>query len=245
MPDLYLSGPWHPWPADGIAVDFDEAQTLYARTDRAGGCSIRRVTDDAEIYRLPPLGWPAYPSLSQDGKFIVLTQFNRSVSISTAILCGNWRSGTAPNLVGAESTTGGVSRFATNRSRVQGRLDRALRAADRSSSRPTGTRYDYAGNRDGPAPDGAARGGVFVPGSAVASSRRSDGQGARLDAANRPAIESGLASRRPNPGSRLQPASNSHLRSDHLAGRANVGNGELSSLVGLRLEGRPPGRKRL
>ena len=85
VPDLYLSGPWHPWPADGIAVDFDEAQTLYARTDRAGGCSIRRVTDDAEIYRLPPLGWPAYPSLSQDGKFIVLTQFNRSVSISTAI----------------------------------------------------------------------------------------------------------------------------------------------------------------
>ncbi|HEV8003491.1 MAG TPA: serine/threonine-protein kinase [Planctomycetaceae bacterium] len=85
VPDLYLTGPRHPWPEDALAVDFDEAQTIYARTDRAGSCSIRHVADDVEICRLPALNWPATPCLSGDGKFIAITQFNRSISRRTAI----------------------------------------------------------------------------------------------------------------------------------------------------------------
>src|SRR5262249_31221730 len=52
LPDLYLSGPWNPWPADAFSFAFDEAHAIYARTDWQGNCSIRRVADDAEIHRL-------------------------------------------------------------------------------------------------------------------------------------------------------------------------------------------------
>jgi serine/threonine protein kinase/WD40 repeat protein len=85
VPDLYMTKPWHPWPADAIAVDFDDAQTIYSRTYRDGNCSIRRVADDVEICRLPALSWPAMPCLSPDGKFIAIIQFNRSLSTRIAI----------------------------------------------------------------------------------------------------------------------------------------------------------------
>ncbi|HXY34945.1 MAG TPA: serine/threonine-protein kinase [Planctomycetaceae bacterium] len=85
VPDLYLDGPWSTWPADALAVDFDEAHVIYARTDRAGSCSIRRVADDVEICRLPALGWPAWPRLSRDGKYIAVTQLNRAISAPTAV----------------------------------------------------------------------------------------------------------------------------------------------------------------
>jgi serine/threonine protein kinase/WD40 repeat protein/Tfp pilus assembly protein PilF len=51
LPDLYLAGPWNPYPADTCGFAFDEAHAIYARTDRQGNCSIRRVADDAEIHR--------------------------------------------------------------------------------------------------------------------------------------------------------------------------------------------------
>jgi WD40 repeat protein len=76
LPDLHLAGPWNPWPADAYAVDFDEAHALYARTDRRGNCSFRRVADDTELYSLPGLGAPARPFLSRDGKFLAV-QHNR------------------------------------------------------------------------------------------------------------------------------------------------------------------------
>lgn len=76
VPDLYLTGPWNTWPADAVGLDFDEAHAIYARTDRAGNCSIRRAVDNVEIERLPGLGGPAVPSLSRDGKFIALNHMN-------------------------------------------------------------------------------------------------------------------------------------------------------------------------
>jgi serine/threonine protein kinase/WD40 repeat protein len=69
LPDLNLAGPSHPWPADGSRLDFDQTHTRYARTDRKGNCFIRRLTDDAELYRLPGRG---QPYLSRDGKFVAL-----------------------------------------------------------------------------------------------------------------------------------------------------------------------------
>jgi serine/threonine protein kinase/WD40 repeat protein len=72
LPDLHLTGPWHPWPADAYSVDFDEALTLYARTDRRGNCSVRRMADDVEQYSLAGLGAPAVPHLSRDGKFLAV-----------------------------------------------------------------------------------------------------------------------------------------------------------------------------
>ncbi|HXY36142.1 MAG TPA: WD40 repeat domain-containing serine/threonine-protein kinase [Planctomycetaceae bacterium] len=85
VPDLYLAGPWNPWPTDALGLDFDEAHTLYARTDRAGNCSIRRVAGDVEIYHLPGLGLPAWPFLSRDGKFIALGDMSRGLSFGKGI----------------------------------------------------------------------------------------------------------------------------------------------------------------
>jgi serine/threonine protein kinase/WD40 repeat protein len=73
LPDLDLGGPWNPYPADAVNFDFDEAHAIYARTDRQGTCSIRRVAGDAELHRLRGFGRLATPYLSRDARFIALT----------------------------------------------------------------------------------------------------------------------------------------------------------------------------
>jgi serine/threonine protein kinase/WD40 repeat protein len=85
VPDLYLGGPWSAWPDDAIALDFDRAQTILARTDRTGNCSIRRVADDTEIHRLPGLGGPAFPELTPDGKFIALNEVNNDLTAALSV----------------------------------------------------------------------------------------------------------------------------------------------------------------
>jgi serine/threonine protein kinase/WD40 repeat protein len=75
LPDLHPVGPWVPWPADAYAIDFGEAHALYARTDRRGNCSVRRVADDGEVHHLPGYGAPAMPLLSPDGEFLAVTHF--------------------------------------------------------------------------------------------------------------------------------------------------------------------------
>ena len=75
LPDLHLTGPWNPWPADADSFDFDEAHAIYARTNRKGNCSIRRVADDVEIHQLPGTG---YPRLSRDGKFVAIVEQNKA-----------------------------------------------------------------------------------------------------------------------------------------------------------------------
>jgi serine/threonine protein kinase/WD40 repeat protein len=72
LPDLYMTGPRHPWPADGFLYDFCEDHTLYARTDRQGNCSIRLMSDDTELNQLPGQGVPAVPLFSPDGKYITI-----------------------------------------------------------------------------------------------------------------------------------------------------------------------------
>jgi serine/threonine protein kinase/WD40 repeat protein len=72
LPDLNPVGPWHPLPADRYGVDFDEADSLYARTDRRGNCSVCRVADNDEVHHLPGRGVPAVPHLSPDGEFLAV-----------------------------------------------------------------------------------------------------------------------------------------------------------------------------
>ncbi len=76
LPDIRLSGPWHPWPAQARLAVFDEAHATYARTDRDGGCSVRRVADDVEIHHLPGLRRAAQPIFSPDGKFLAIAFFD-------------------------------------------------------------------------------------------------------------------------------------------------------------------------
>ncbi|HEV8606237.1 MAG TPA: serine/threonine-protein kinase [Tepidisphaeraceae bacterium] len=76
LPDLYLAGLWNPWPVDGYGFDFDQAHTIYARTEQQGNCSIRRFADNRELHRLPGLGGPGWPMFSADGRFVVVIHTN-------------------------------------------------------------------------------------------------------------------------------------------------------------------------
>jgi len=102
VPDLYLTGPWNTWPADALRIDFDEAHSILARTDRAGGCSVRRVSNDAEICHLPGSGAPSVPLLSRDGKFVALTRLDAGLNVALGI--DVWQlDGSAPRQLMSES----------------------------------------------------------------------------------------------------------------------------------------------
>jgi WD40 repeat protein len=62
---------WNDWPADNMTSAFDATLQQYARADRQGAVSIRRVADDSEIYRLAGLGpGESWPIFSPDGRFL-------------------------------------------------------------------------------------------------------------------------------------------------------------------------------
>jgi serine/threonine protein kinase/WD40 repeat protein len=90
LPDLYLAGPWIPWPADAYTFDVDEAHALCARTDQQGDCSIRRVTDDAELHHLKGLGGRAAPSFSYDGQFVAVVHLLKGETGATGIGVQLW-----------------------------------------------------------------------------------------------------------------------------------------------------------
>jgi tetratricopeptide (TPR) repeat protein/WD40 repeat protein len=77
LPDLDVdpSGSALPWPDDALAADFDATLTTYARTDRGGSCSVRRVSDDVELHRIPGAGTAAKPRMSGDGRFLAITYY--------------------------------------------------------------------------------------------------------------------------------------------------------------------------
>jgi serine/threonine protein kinase/WD40 repeat protein len=81
VPDLYPGGPSNPYPADSSGFDFDAALARYARTDREGNCSIRRVANDTEIHRLPGPGGSGPPCLSRDGRFVGLHHWSKGLDV--------------------------------------------------------------------------------------------------------------------------------------------------------------------
>jgi eukaryotic-like serine/threonine-protein kinase len=70
VPDIYPAQLWAGFPPGSVQVDFDDRLEVYARTDQAGNCSIRRVVDDHEMYSFSCGGGP--PRLSRDGRFIAI-----------------------------------------------------------------------------------------------------------------------------------------------------------------------------
>jgi serine/threonine protein kinase/WD40 repeat protein len=69
LPDVRVAREWDGWPEGSIYVDFDDKLERYARADRQGNITVRRVADDTEICRLPP-GARDGPFLSRDGRFL-------------------------------------------------------------------------------------------------------------------------------------------------------------------------------
>jgi WD40 repeat protein len=72
LPDLRLEREWEGFPPGSVRVDFDGSFRLYARSDRHGNVTVRRVQGDEQVVRLRGLGRPAYPLLSRDGRFVAV-----------------------------------------------------------------------------------------------------------------------------------------------------------------------------
>jgi serine/threonine protein kinase/WD40 repeat protein len=79
LSDLRVAKEWEGWPNGSMTVDFDDALERYARVDRQGVVSVRRVADDTEVCHFPGFGpgnfgpQETWPRLSPDGQFLLLT----------------------------------------------------------------------------------------------------------------------------------------------------------------------------
>jgi serine/threonine protein kinase/WD40 repeat protein len=81
LPDLALAELRHPLPADTVTCAFDGTHAIYARTNRSGLCSIRRMADDSEIHSLAGLGKLAIPIMSADGRFVAVMHAGPAVQV--------------------------------------------------------------------------------------------------------------------------------------------------------------------
>jgi WD40 repeat protein len=77
MPDLYPEKTGYGDLEGSAYVDVDDGLAIYARTDRNGNCSVRRVADDHELLSLHDSGGSGaenWPFLSRDARFLAVRQ---------------------------------------------------------------------------------------------------------------------------------------------------------------------------
>jgi serine/threonine protein kinase len=72
LPDLRLAKQWPGWPYGSHYVDFDGKLEQYARVDKQGAVSIRRVAGDEEIAHLAGSGSETFTQFSRDGRFLAV-----------------------------------------------------------------------------------------------------------------------------------------------------------------------------
>jgi WD40 repeat protein len=75
LPDLRVAREWDGWPDGSVSLAFDGALERYARVDRQGNVSIRRVADDREVRRLAVGAGERSLGLSPDGRYLVVSGF--------------------------------------------------------------------------------------------------------------------------------------------------------------------------
>ena len=110
LPDLHLGGPWNPWPADTVAWEYDEAHALYARTDRQGNCSVRRVADDVELHHLPGQDGTAALVFSRDGKYLAVHHTDSKQAAPNLVHLWHLEGATAQRLLAEEHARSPVFR---------------------------------------------------------------------------------------------------------------------------------------
>jgi serine/threonine protein kinase/WD40 repeat protein len=79
LPDLRLGNQWAGSPTGTDHIDFDGNLERYARTDKLGAVSIRRVAGDVEIGRLAGSGAETGVLFSPDGQFLATYSINLDV----------------------------------------------------------------------------------------------------------------------------------------------------------------------
>jgi serine/threonine protein kinase/WD40 repeat protein len=74
LPDLEVAREWDGWPTGSWCVAIDNAFERYARGDKDGNVSVRRLKNDEELFRLPGMKVPPYGEeglrFSPDGRFL-------------------------------------------------------------------------------------------------------------------------------------------------------------------------------
>jgi serine/threonine protein kinase/WD40 repeat protein len=139
LPDLCLGQTGTAFDVDAEGVDFDQALEIYARTDVQGKCTVRRVSDDRLLYRLPsrnqrPAAFPALPFFTPDGRFLALARENdRALSVWKLAGSRPVRKFTEQNVIWVDyhpggqlaavaHTDGAISLYALNTGRRLGNL---------------------------------------------------------------------------------------------------------------------------
>jgi WD40 repeat protein len=92
LPDVQVAQEWDGWPPGSAALDFDAALRHYARSEVGGAVSVRRVSDDEEIARLPGPDSESWPLLSPDGRFLAVGVSDHRRPIPATV----WRLGGGP-----------------------------------------------------------------------------------------------------------------------------------------------------
>jgi serine/threonine protein kinase/WD40 repeat protein len=73
LPDLRVAREWDGWPEGSMGISFDGKLEHYARTHSQGTVSVRRVSDDVELWRLPSAGpREAGVRFSPDGRYLAV-----------------------------------------------------------------------------------------------------------------------------------------------------------------------------
>jgi WD40 repeat protein/tetratricopeptide (TPR) repeat protein len=72
LTDVRLVKEWEGWPEGSFSLDLDDSGELYARSDRQGNVSVRRVADDHEALRLPGDGKPAWLHVPAGQRLLVV-----------------------------------------------------------------------------------------------------------------------------------------------------------------------------
>jgi WD40 repeat protein len=129
--DLRVAREWEGWPEGSVGLDFDGNLERYARTNRDGTVSVRRVADDVEIARLRGLGSQAQPALSPDGRFLLV--------MSSGLLKG-WDLNPAPPFLVLEGTPAVSWSFRPDSRQVAiGTRDQVIQLYDLPSAQLHGT----------------------------------------------------------------------------------------------------------
>jgi eukaryotic-like serine/threonine-protein kinase len=74
LPDLHVLQEWEGWPEGSQAIAFDDMLERYARLERDGTITVRRVADDAEIARWTGEGRIVSLSFDKGGRAVILLE---------------------------------------------------------------------------------------------------------------------------------------------------------------------------
>ena len=84
LPDLYREKRQLGSLEGAAYVDVDDGLTIYARTDRNGNCTVRRLADDSEVLSLhdaSAAGPENWPFLNRDGRFLAIRHSRGEVQV--------------------------------------------------------------------------------------------------------------------------------------------------------------------